>query len=207
MDTLSGSLLVLGPLIYIGSLFVLFVRADFQAMVGGSSQRLLKAVAEQVSIFKRSFTAATVGVILVALGFVLLTRLLIEAGGRSLPLIAATLFLIAAVLWGVEHSIHVSITLPAAEKTAAYGAVPSYYEPVLRWANILELIYIVLALLSAVFYGWSILQTGALPLWVGWVLIGWSILWLIVFTINPEGITAVALIPPLLLGIVIIVQA
>ena len=207
MDTLSGSLLVLGPLIYIGSLFVLFVRADFQAMVGGSSQRKLEAVADQVSTFKRSFAAAAVEVILVALGFVLLTSLLIEADGRSLPLIAATLFLIAAVLWVIEHSVHVSITVTAAEETAAEGAVPSYYEPVLRWTNILELIYIVLALISAVCYGWSILQTGALTLWVGWVSIGWSLLWLIVFTLNPEGIPVVALIPPLLIGIVIIVQA
>ena len=206
IHNLAAVLLVLGTTTFIGSLFILFLRADFQAIVSGQLQRALGAVAEHVTLFRWSYVGATGGVVLSTLGLVTLTTLLLKAGDSVLSVLALILFLLAALLWIVEHSIHLSMTVWAAGETSRTSLVPDSYEPMYQLAETVERIYTVLAFTSVAIYGWALLKTGLLPSWVGWVSIGWSGLGLIVFLTNLNSIPALLLIMPFVMGIVLLVR-
>lgn len=77
------------------------------------------------------------------------------------------------------------------------------------WLNPPIVLYILLAFLAQAAFGLSLLQTGLVASWVGWVTIIWNMGWLLVMLIvRPRDIYYPVLhhVAPLLIGIVLLTQ-
>jgi hypothetical protein len=107
--------------------------------------------------WERSFIMAAV--VLTAIGFALLEGHLQTTEGRVLARAGATAYLFAGIL-GV-----------AAEALDLTRKEQSFYP--------LVVIYVVLAFLAQAALGGSLLQSGLLAAWIGWLTILWNIAWLV----------------------------
>ena len=65
-----------------------------------------------------------------------------------------------------------------------------------------QMTYVYFGLLASAAYGWSILNTDLFPSWLGWVLIGWSGIWLTFFLVAGDNLPLVLWVTPILVGIV-----
>ena len=200
-------MLVLSTVVYVGGLFVLFLKADFLTIIGDSLQASLKEVAEHVSPFRFGFISAAAGVILTLLGLAMLTLLLIKAGDRAISQLSLILYFFGAVLWVMVMILAVSAAVWAAHETVRDGAVPSYYRALSSFGTALEQFYTFLAFLAIAGYGWSILVTAFLPAWIGWASLGWGLFWLAVFVLTKfDSIPVLHHIMPLVIGLYLIFQ-
>ncbi|MDQ7053770.1 MAG: hypothetical protein Q9P14_13080 [candidate division KSB1 bacterium] len=115
-------------------------------------------------IWERSFIM--VAVILTAVGLMLLERVLEASHGAALARIGATSYFFAAIV------------LVTAEATyLALGTLP--YP--------LVVVYVVLALLAQAAIGAALLHSTVLPHWIGWVALGWNLVWLVVLPMTTPG--------------------
>jgi len=110
-------------------------------------------------IWERSFVMA--GVILCAIGFVLLAAALQNTDGRVWGIIGATGFLIGGILL---------VTAEAMSLTFGYEKLYP-----------LIVIYVVMAFMAQAVIGGAWLQGGLA--WIGWATIVWNLAWLIVLAI------------------------
>lgn len=123
-----------------------------------------------------------------ALGFVLLDRLLEAAGDRILAPVGLAIFLIGT-------------TLVLAAETFSLSRQETNYAPIVA--------FVLLAFIGQAVFGASILRTGLLTEWVGWVAIIWNLTWLIIMPIaRPRDIYYPWLhfIAPLIVGIGLIIK-
>jgi hypothetical protein len=133
-------------------------------------------------MWERSFLLA--GVILTAIGFVLLEEHFHNTDGRVLARTGVTAYLFGG------------IPLVAAE---GLSLSPGFEKRVFA----LFFIYVVLAFLAQAAIGGALLQPGLLARWIGWVTIVWNLGWLVVLpVITPEDIYFPILhhLMPLLIG-------
>ena len=112
----SGILLVAGPLPYVGSLIVLFLKADFEVMVSGSIEQSLMSIGQHLDTFRVVFGVAAFGIIVTVLGFGLFSARLLQQANGLISILAFLLFILAGILWVLEHVLHMSVTVWAAEK-------------------------------------------------------------------------------------------
>ena len=56
-----------------------------------------------------------------------------------------------------------------------------------EWTYRLEAAFILATGISMLAFGLAVIRTGAIPRWLGWVAIGWSIGWLIRFAMPHQG--------------------
>lgn len=135
--------------------------------------------------WERSFVMAAV--VLTAIGFVLLEGHLQNTDGRVLARTGATMYFFGGIL------------LVAAEALSLSQGYEKNYP--------LIVIYVVLAFLAQAAIGGSLLQSGLLAAWIGWVTILWNIGWLVVLpVITPRDIYFPVLrhFMPLLIGIALV---
>lgn len=129
------------------------------------------------------------GAILVAaLGFVLLERLLEAAGDGILAPLGLTIFVIGTVL-------------VLAAETFGLSQQETIYAPIVA--------FVVLAFLGQAAFGAAILRTGFLPAWVGWATIVWNLAWLVILPIaRPRDMYYPWLfyVAPELIGILLLVR-
>jgi hypothetical protein len=92
----------------------------------------------------------------------------------------------------------------AGQELERRGEVPTYHEPVARWASALFGSYAAIGFLALAAYGGSLLQVNLLPAWAGWVTIVFSIAMLILFLVQGDTLPAFHYCPPLLIGILLI---
>ena len=103
------------------------------------------------------------------------------------------------VFQGIFHS---SVTVWAANRLAKEGDVPELFERLWQWMySPVQKIYVDLGLLAIAAYGWSILQTGLLPSWLGWGSMAWSGGWLFMFFVAKDNLPLVLFIPPGVIGV------
>jgi hypothetical protein len=101
-------------------------------------------------------TALVSGLVITLLGLAILELVVSQVGEQVLGRIGTIAFLVGSVGWIVTD-------------TLALHGVP--------WVFEFERDYVVLASLALVAHGWAILRSKILPLWVGWMAIGWSLGW------------------------------
>lgn len=116
------------------------------------------------------------------------------------------LFLIAIVLAVVSWVLHVSPTVLAAEETARTSNVPAYYEMVQVSVDSSLGVYQLLGLLATAGFGWALLHTGLLPGWIGWVAVGWGVLWAGVFLKTANGIPLLPMVMQVVMGIALLLK-
>jgi hypothetical protein len=131
----------------------------------------------------------------------MLTLLLWDAGERGLSLLAFNLFLFSQIFMIFQGTFHSSVTVWAAKELSQTGSVPELFEPLWRWMySTVQEVYVNVGLLAFAAFGWAILRSGLLPAWLGWALIGWAIIWLILFLFQQDNLPIILFVPPLVIG-------
>jgi hypothetical protein len=144
-------------------------------------------------------------IVLVA-ALTILTTISEEADERILSRLGLVGWLLAAILWVIFSAFRAVVAVSAAEEMAATGAVPAYYEPVAQWSSALFYVYAVVGFLALAAYGGSLLQTDLVPAWAGWATIVFSIGTLALLLITGDTLPAFHYLPPLLIGILLILH-
>jgi len=137
------------------------------AVSAGSPDNLI-AIAMLGPTWLRVMALFVLMILLVAVGLGLLTLSLYEAGSRAVAPSALVLFALAATIFVGWATFEGTVTVWAAEETASTSIVPAVYEPLLRWADVLFRLFMLLAYLAIGAFGGAILATRAVPAWAGW---------------------------------------
>jgi hypothetical protein len=164
----------------------------------------LSAIAGNTVVWRWANIFMGAAAILLVAGLTLLTTILEGAGERVLSRLGLVGSLLAAISWVIFSAFRASITINAAQEMAASGTVPSYYEPLSQWSGALFSVYAVVAFLALATYGGSLLQAGLLPGWAGWATIIFSIAMLILLLIMGDTLPLFHYVPPLLIGILLV---
>lgn len=201
----AGAVLTASTLILVAALVLLVARRALPtvfALLEGS----LEEVAQHVSTFRSVNLMYGAGWILQLLGFGMLTIRLREVGDGTISSLALILLGFAAVLGALEATFHMSVTTWAAQEAARTSNVPSFYEPLRHWVNdSIQLIYAALGLLALAGYGWALIRSELVPLWIGWASIGWGLVWTVVLVMTGATIPAVLFIMPPAIGIALLI--
>jgi len=176
LTTTTGIALILSTLVYHGGLAFLYARAHFGEVLTLPRGEKLFTIAKYSNQYVTGSRIVLVGWIVAATAYVMLTAILREAGDPITSTLASVLFLLGIPSAVGFWALHVPVTLLAAEEAARTAIVSDYYERhQLAGESLLE-IYLVLGLLATARFGWALLQTGLLPSWVGWVTLGWGLI-------------------------------
>lgn len=206
LTTATGIAPILSTLIYHGGLAYLFTRAQFGDVLKAPQREKLLIIARHPTDYRRGCRLILMGWIVAAMGYVMLAVLLRDAGDPIISTLASVLFLIAIVLACVFWVFHVSPTLLAAEETVRTSDVPTHYETLRVAADASLRVYLMLGLVATAGFGWALLQTGMLPVWVGWLTLGWGAVWAGVSLVRSEGIPLLPMVMPLVIGISLLVK-
>jgi hypothetical protein len=79
--------------------------------------------------------------------------------------------------------------------------VPAYYESLQLSAESSLGVYQLLGLLATAGFGWALLQTGLLPSWVGWMTLGFGVVWAGVFLKTSEAIPLLPMVMQIVIGV------
>jgi hypothetical protein len=144
-----------------------------KAVSAGAPDNLI-AIAMLGATWLRVMALFVLMIVFMAVGLGLLTLSLYQAGSRALAPSAFVLFALAATLFVGWATFEGTVTVWAAEHTATASIVPAAYEPLLRWADVLFRLFMLLAYLAIGAFGGAALSTRAVPAWAGWasVLLG-----------------------------------
>ena len=166
----------------------------------------LLAVANNAVVWRWANVFMGAAIVFLVAGLTMLTTILEGTGERTLSRLGLAGMLMAAVLWLVFSAFRATVTTGAAQEMIATGAVPPYYEPLARWGSAMFFAYAMLGFLALAAYGGSILQTGLLPAWTGWVTILFSLATLVLLLVTGDTLPAFHYLPPLLIGILLLVR-
>jgi hypothetical protein len=209
LTTTTGLVLILSTLIYHGGLAFLFARAqfgDWLKLPQRSYREKLLIIAKHPEEYRWGFRIILVGWVVAALGYVMLTVLLRDAGDPIISTLASVLFLMgiasAIAFWGFSLTANVL----AAEEMARTEIMPEYYKVLVMSAESLLGVYQLLALLATAGFGWALLQTGILPNWVGWITLGWGILWAGVHIRSDETVPLLPMVMQIVIGISLLLK-
>ena len=173
-----------------GLLFVLSAVATFPGFTlfwlrrghkGGEPRSRAHWVFERGSILS--------GVILIAIGFILLQSAFQNTAGAILANIGATAYFFGGVLLVAAEALMLTLG----------------YEKVVGLINI----YVGMAFLAEAIIGGALIQSGLLAAWIGWVIILWNIAWLIVLPILSRRdiyYPILHYVMPLMIGIALLVK-
>lgn len=200
---IAGSLLAASFLILLLALIIWITSGAIRGFLASQGQGSLAQMAPYVNITRLLILSFMVAWIVQLLGFGLLTRLLLRAGGPQLAVLAFTLILVATILAIVNLAFRMNIQLWAAQETARTGSLPAVYELLRAWPSSLFDIAERAYYLAVAGIGLGILRTGLLARWVGWAAIGWNLLWLI-GSLGGGTPDAMPLVMPVVIGIVLL---
>lgn len=203
-ERITGSLLVASLLIRLLALVIMIASGAMpasSAMIRGS----LAAAAPHAATLRLLILLFAVSWIVQLLGLGLLTRLLFRAGDEQLAILAFTLVLVATLLAVLYTTFRMSVELWAAEEAARTGSVPELFGPLQAWTNSFFRVAYIAHLLAVAGFGWGILRSGLLAPSLGWVAIGWSVLWFagLLFGV---GAPAIPLIMPAVIGVALLAR-
>lgn len=144
-----------------------------KAVSAGSPDNLI-AIAMLGDTWLRVMALFVGMIVLMVVGLGLLTLTLYRASSRAAAPSAMVLFALAATMFVGWATFEGTVTVWAAEETARALVVPAAYEPLLRWADVLFRLFMLLAYLAIGVFGGAMLVTRAVPTWAGWasVLLG-----------------------------------
>jgi Domain of unknown function (DUF4386) len=206
LTTTTGITLILSTLIYHGGLAYLFARAQFGEVLNLPRAKRLLIIAKHPDEFRWGCRILLMGWIVAALAYVMLAALLREAGDPTLSTLASVLFLLAIGAAVVFWAFGVTPSLLAAEETARTTIMPGYYESLQLAAESALGIYQLLALLATAGFGWALTQTGIVPSWVGWLTLGWGVLWAGIHLRTKETIPLLPMVMQVVIGISLLLK-
>jgi hypothetical protein len=203
----AGVLLTLSILVPAAIFVILVIRGE----MGGANApfRGVTGIAEPPGAgLRRGRLFFVPAAIVLLVGYNLLTIQLQQSGDGILSNLGLNLMLFMVMLHILEQTFHSIVTTWALEETTQSGSVPPLYEQLRRWATpAMQHAYMLAGMLATALYGWAILQTGLLPGWIGWLSIGWGLLWIVLTLVAGEGFPLALYILPFVIGIALLVQS
>jgi len=206
LTTTTGIALILSTLIYHSGLAYLFARAEFGEVLKLPRREKLLIIAKHPDEYRWGCRFILIGWIVAALGYVMLAVLLRDAGDPIISTLAAVLFLIGIGAAVVFWAFWVSPTVLAAEEMARTSTVPAYYEILQVSAESSLGVYQLLGLLATAGFGWALLQTGYLPSWVGWITLGFGVVWAGVHLRSDETIPLLPMVMQVVIGVTLLLK-
>jgi hypothetical protein len=162
----------------------------------------IEGVGDSAEVVRKTFPVNVLTLVLTLLGYGMLTIMLHESGDKALALLAFILLLSSQIVLIFERTFDSSVTVWAAKELAHTSKVPELFQPLWQWMHTtVQMTFVYLGLLAIAAYGWAILQSALLSSWLGWSLIGWGGVWLIIFLVAGDSLPAVLFVPPLVIGI------
>ena len=204
---LTGVVLILSFISFAigGTLPVVGAKGDMRIFTLPAREHL-QAVADNLIVWRWANVFMGAAGVVVLAGLTMLTTLLEAANERILSRLGLVGFLLAAVLWLIFSVFRGVVTIRAAQEMSATGVVPTYYEPLAQWGFGLFYISAVIGFLALAAYGGSLLRVGLLPGWVGWATLVFSTALLIQLLIMGDTLPAFHYLPPLVIGILLMLR-
>jgi hypothetical protein len=185
---------------------VLFARGQFGEVLALPRKERFSIIARHLADYRRGYGSVLVAWIVAALGYIMLAVLLRDAGEPIIAMLAAALFLLGIVSALVFWVLEVPSTLAVSEQLARTSIMPEYFEPLQLAADASLWVYQLLGLAATAGFGWALLQVGMLPSWIGWITLGWGVLWVGVLLRTSEGIPLLPMVMQLVIGAALLVK-
>jgi hypothetical protein len=169
----------------------------------------LQAVAVNVLVWRWANVCMGAAAVILLAGLSMLTTLLEVAGERIYSRLGLVGWLVATVLWVIFSVFRGVVTVKAAQETSApgaTGAVPAYYEPLAQWGFGLFYVSAVIGFLAQAAYGASLLQVALVPAWAAWATLLFSLALLIQLLVMGDTLPAFHYLPPVLIGILLVLR-
>ncbi len=140
--------------------------------------------------------------ILLIVGFGVLASVMAEAGERSLAFVSYGLWVFASAVGVIRTTFDGTVTVWVGERWADTGTVPEVYEPLRAFAGasflwFSEIPYFV----AAAGFGWAVIRSSVLPIWVGYLAVAWSALWLLLLLVLKSDLPAALALFPIIFGV------
>lgn len=162
--------------------------------------RGIEGVGEAASALSTMAKAGLPSILLQLAGFGILTVMLRDAGEGILSTLSFGILILASAAAVIRPTFEGTVTVWAAQEWATTGAVPDLYQPLWDWVGSVFAIAYVSLLVAMAGFGWGILRADLLAPWVGWVSIGWSVVWIVGYVFS-FGLPAIIILYPLIYGI------
>jgi hypothetical protein len=101
-----------------------------------------------------------------------------DGAAGVLAAMAAAVFALGAVCWITSLAFRLTVVPWAAERTVSDGDPPDGFAALDSWAGSLYVAHMASAYVAFALLGAAVLVAGLLPGWVGWVGIGWGLVFL-----------------------------
>ncbi len=202
MGRIAGALLLLNVVVIAAEFIMVLAQGKIEGIP--AAWEGVEEIGAAASVFRTVEVFRSPEIVLLFLGFGILTVHLNEAGDRALSFLAFNLFIAFVILAAIEDTFHSEVTAWAGEEWARTGAVPALFEPLREWVNsAIQVRYVTFVNASMAFYGWAFLRTDIVPRWIGWGALFWSLGWLIVTPVITLPATLIIL--PLIIGVALLV--
>ncbi|HEY7124174.1 MAG TPA: hypothetical protein VH540_09510 [Ktedonobacterales bacterium] len=204
---LTGVLLIVAGILFgIGASLPIFGEKGNWNIYTLPIQAQLQAIANNPNAWRwGNIFTGTAFVVLLA-GLSLFTTILEEAKEQVFSRLGLVGLLLAAGLWVIFSAFRGVVGGWAAQEFAATGTVPTYYEPLAKFAFVLFFTYAAIGFLALASYGGSLLRIELLPAWAGWATLLFSVAMLALLLITGDNLPLFHYIPPLLIGILLLVH-
>lgn len=103
---------------------------------------------------------------------------LVDGTAGGLALMAAIVYAMGATTWVTSLAFRLSVVPWAAEQTVATDDVPALFPPLDHWAEMLYRVHMIAAYAAFGLIGSAVLASGGLSPWVGWLGLGWGLVFL-----------------------------
>lgn len=169
----------------------------------------LWAVARNATVWRLANVLMGAAAVILLAGLSLLTTSLKSAQEPVLSRLGLLGWLVATALWVAFSAFRAIVTTRAAHVFSAQDSadlLPAGYDLMSRWAFGLFYVYAVIGYLALMAYGGSLVQRSLLPAWVGWTTGVLSLAFLIHLLVTGDTLPAFHYLPPLLIGLVLVIQ-
>lgn len=102
----------------------------------------------------------------------------------ALTIIAAVVYLLGAGCWIVSLVFRLTVVPWAAAEIVSQGRVPPTFVPLDAWAGALYVMHMASAYLAFALLGAAVLASEVLPPWLGWLGVGWGLVFLVGFVLT-----------------------
>ena len=196
---LGGSAFLLSVVVLAVGFLLIAARGQFRGL--GASFMGVEGIGRDVVALATLMRFLVVFGILQLIGFGVLAAALTEAGERTLALTSFGIWILGSAAAVIRTVFDGTVTVWAGERWAETGTVPEVYEPLNAFAQNTTLFAEVPWFVAAAGFGWAVIRSGILPSWVGYVAIGWSVLWLIFPLLFRFDLPASLVLIPILFGV------
>jgi hypothetical protein len=188
----SVTVLVIGFVVIAGRGQIRGLGAGFMGVEGiGRDAAALSTLMKALAVFG----------ILQVLGFGVLASALSKTEEATLGLVSFGLWVFASAAAVIRAVSEGTLTVWAGNQWAETGSVPEMYEPLNAFAQQSFLWYAEVPwAIAAAGFGWAVIRSGVLPPWIGYVVVGWSVLWLLFPLLFRFDLPAFLLLYPLIFG-------